>query len=319
MADVVISLPEGTPHTVHRRRRAAILASRPDVRDLYGRCPHLAVQALLLVMAQFAVAGALIGRPWWLAALLSVVVGAFIAHFLNVVIHEATHNLVLATPRRNKALSIMANLPALVPSAIAFRHFHLLHHRFLSEPGMDADVALSWEARLVGRRAWRKALWLLTLPIIYGIIHPLQVKERLPFDGWAILNIIVAVAVALSVILWCGWVPLLYLALSTYLAVGPHPTGAHILQEHIIFSGSYETASYYGPINAISGNHGYHVEHHDFSNIPGPRLDRLRAMAPEHYAGRFVHRSRLLTLWRFIVDPEIGLDRRILATKPAVA
>lgn len=311
-----------TPHAVHRQRRAAILADRPEVKSLYGRCVRTAWQAAGLVVVQFAIAAALIDRPWWWAALAALLVGAFIAHYLNVVIHECTHNLVLATPWQNKALAIAANLPAVAPSAVAFRHYHLLHHRFLSEPYMDADVALSWEARLVGRSAWRKLVWLLALPFIYAVVHPLQVRQRMPVDFWVVANFIAVIAVAVAVALVCGWVPLLYLALSTYLAVGPHPTGAHILQEHIIFSGSYETASYYGPINRISGNHGCHVEHHDFANIPGPRLARLRAMAPEHYLGRFAHRSRLLTLWQFVVDPDVTLDRRILAPErpaPAIA
>jgi sphingolipid delta-4 desaturase len=321
MADAsAIDVRGETPHGVHRRRRAAILAARPEVKALYGRCPDTAWRALAAAAAQFAIAAALIDRPWWWALLAALFVGAFIAHYLNVVIHECTHNLVLGSTGGNKAMAIVANLPAVVPTAMAFRYFHLLHHRFLSEPRLDADVALAWEAKLVGRQPWRKLLWLLALPLVYGLIHPLQVRRRMPFDGWVVANAIVVICVAVAVLAFLGWVPLLYLGVSTYLAVGPHPTGAHILQEHIIFSGSYETASYYGPVNRISCNHGCHVEHHDFANIPGPRLGRLRAMAPEHYVGRFAHRSRLATLWQFVWDPEVTLDRRIVAAeRPASA
>jgi sphingolipid 4-desaturase/C4-monooxygenase len=102
----------------------------------------------------------------------------------------------------------------------------------------------------------------------------------------------------------------LYLALSTYFAVGPHPTGAHILQEHFIFQGSNETTSYYGPMNVISINHGLHVEHHDFPNVPGSKLGQLRRIAPQYYNPHFHHRSRLATIWHFIMDPRISLNSR---------
>ncbi|HUC16574.1 MAG TPA: fatty acid desaturase, partial [Acetobacteraceae bacterium] len=160
-------------------------------------------------------------------------------------------------------------------------------------------------------------LWVLAQPFTYSLMHPLQVTRRIPFDGWLAANIAVVLAADAAVVYGCGWVSLLYLALSTYFAVGPHPTGAHILQEHIIFEGSYETASYYGPVNAISINHGYHLEHHDFPNVPGPRLSELTRLAPEHYTGRFRHRSRLLTLWKFVTDPRITIDSRMIRTGAA--
>jgi len=127
-----------------------------------------------------------------------------------------------------------------------------------------------------------------------------------------IANILVMAAADIAVVYFLGWYALIYLALSTYFAVGPHPTGAHILQEHIIFAAPYETASYYGPVNRISINHGLHLEHHDFPAVPGARLSRLRRIAPAHYENRFAHRSRLATLWQFVFDRRVGLDSRVI-------
>ena len=136
-------------------------------------------------------------------------------------------------------------------------------------------------------------------------------RQRLPLDRWLLANSVLVLATSGAAFVLLGPASLAYLVLSVYFAVGPHPTGAHILQEHIIFEGSYETASYYGPINAISINHGLHLEHHDFPNVAGARLSELRGIAPEYYSRRFCHRSRLATLWRFVVDPRIALDSRV--------
>ncbi len=149
-------------------------------------------------------------------------------------------------------------------------------------------------------------------PFTYAILHPLQVKVRMPVDRWAIANVVVVLASDAAVVYELGWAALGYLALSTYFAVGPHPTGAHILQEHIIFGQRYDTASYYGPINLISINHGLHVEHHDFPTVPGAQLGALRAIAPQHYENRFSHRSRVRTLWQFVVNRHIGLGSRMI-------
>jgi sphingolipid delta-4 desaturase len=240
-------------------------------------------------------------------------------HYLHVVIHECSHNLVMGRATFDRLCAIVANLPGTVPSAMGFRYYHLLHHSYLGQRGFDPDVAPAWEAALFGRGPIGKAAWVLLQPFTYSFLHPIQVKKPLPLDPWMIANIAVIAIADILVVYLLGWGALAYLALSTYFAVGPHPAGAHILQEHIIFDKRYETASYYGPMNAISNNHGLHLEHHDFPAVPGARLSRLRTIAPEHYEGQFAHRSRLATLWQFVFDPRIGLDSRVIRETSAPA
>jgi sphingolipid 4-desaturase/C4-monooxygenase len=302
----------------HRERRAAILRERPEVKRLFGHSPRTAWFAAGVVAGQFALAAVVAGQPWWVILIAAYGIGAFATHYLNVVMHECSHNLVLRTTPLNKAFAIFANLPALAPGAITFRHYHLLHHRFLGRRGLDADVAMPWEVRLFGRSPFGKFLWLLAQPLTYTVVHPLQVRHRIPLDRWLVANLVAVAGAGVAVAFACGPGSLLYLALSSYFSLGPHPTGAHVLQEHLIFEGDGETTSYYGPINAISINHGLHLEHHDFPNVPGARLPELLRIAPQHYGGRFHHRSRFATMWQFITDRRIALDTRaIRAEAPA--
>ncbi len=296
----------------HGERRRAILREHPEVKQLFGPCRETALLGALVVAAQLGLAAALADAPWWLVLGAACAVGAFLSYELNVIVHECSHNLVFRSPAANKAFGILVNLPAVLPSAIAFRHYHVLHHRFLGQAGLDADVPARWEVALVGRRRIGKLLWLFLQPFTYAVINPLAVRRKIPVDAWLVGNVVAVLAASVVVVYVFGPRALGYLALSVYFAVGPHPTGVHILQEHILFEGGEETSSYYGPMNAFSINHGLHVEHHDFPAVAGPRLGRLHALAARYYDDRFRHRSRLGTLWRFVTDRGIGLDSRVI-------
>jgi sphingolipid delta-4 desaturase len=114
--------------------------------------------------------------------------------------------------------------------------------------------------------------------------------------------------------------------------------------------GEGETFSYYGSLNLICWNVGYHNEHHDFPRVPGWKLPLgiflyfffcfplisfstsfslrfsfllyivmffllVKAIAPEFYDNLPSHKSWTYVLYRFVTDPSISLYSRVLRDK----
>jgi sphingolipid delta-4 desaturase len=95
-------------------------------------------------------------------------------------------------------------------------------------------------------------------------------------------------------------------------AIGLHPLGARWIQEHFALVPGQETYSYYGPLNKLSFNVGYHTEHHDMVTIPWSRLPQVRQIAPEFYDGLHAYTSWTALLARFVRDPNITLFNAIV-------
>ena len=111
-----------------------------------------------------------------------------------------------------------------------------------------------------------------------------------------------------------------YLALSLFFSIGLHPLGARWIQRHYLAGeGEQETFSYYGSLNLLTFNVGYHNEHHDFPSVAWNRLPRINAVAPEFYDELAAHMSWTRLLFRFLFDPEITLYSRMTReTLPAI-
>jgi sphingolipid delta-4 desaturase len=294
----------------HLERTKAILKNHPEVRSLFGREPMTALWVLVLVGVQLLAAWALRAQPVWLLLAASWLGGAFVVHGLWVLIHDSTHNLVFKRPRDNAVLQIIAGLPVIFPAAIPFRKYHLLHHRFQGDPDMDADLAGLTEARLIGNTALGKAFWLFTFWAWQALRVPRLKKIKL-WDGWYLANILVNVAFVAAVYGGLGWRSLVYLFMSSVFAIGLHPVGARWIQEHYLTTpGEQETFSYYGPLNHIAFNVGYHNEHHDLMTVPWSRLPKIKAIAPEMYEPLYSHRSWTRLWLRFIFDPSLSLFSR---------
>ena len=296
----------------HAGRGRQLLMAHPELRALGGPAPTSAVWVFGLVPLQFALAFALGGRSWkvWLPC--AYLFGATIDHALWVLIHECSHNLIFRSRTANRIVAIVANLPMVVPGALSFCKYHLLHHRHMGDPELDAGVPGPLESRIVGRSGVMKAIWIAGFVFIMGIVRPRRLKRVRLLDPWTVANIVIQLAAMAVLIAATGRGPFAYLLVSTVFAIGLHPLGARWVQEHFALAPNQETYSYYGPLNKVSFNVGFHNEHHDLVTVPWSRLPQIRRAAPEFYDGLQSYTSWTGLLVRFVADRSISLFNYIV-------
>lgn len=299
----------------HQQRRREIVAKYPALRALMVRNRGSALWIVGLVLVQWTAAALLAGSAgeWFLLAA-AFGFGAFVNHALYVLMHECTHGLVFASPRLNRLSGLICDFALVLPSAMGFQRYHLYHHRYLGQYEMDPDIVSHAEARLVGNSAWRKAVWIALLPLSQAL-RPLKLKATrgVPvWDRWIVLNFATQALVCAGLWLAFGPKALAYLGLSTLFALGLHPLGGRWIQEHHVTKPGQDTYSYYGPLNRLCFNMGFHNEHHDFPNVPWNNLPKVRAAAPEYYSGLKSYRSWLGVLHHFVFDPAMSGYTRLV-------
>jgi sphingolipid delta-4 desaturase len=305
---------DGRP--VHYYRGREIIKAHPEVKSLMRKNPWTAACVLLVVAAQWIVAANLNALAWYWLIPIAYFFGAFLNHALYVLIHECTHNLVFQRPAANNLLGIACDFALVIPSAMGFRKYHLMHHKYLGQYLRDPDIVRHEEAALISNSALRKAIWLFFFSVSQAL-RPMQIREAEFWDRWIVLNLVAVITVDIAILLVFGAHALAYLALSTLFALGLHPLGGRWIQEHYVSREGQETYSYYGPLNKTCFNMGYHNEHHDFATVPWNNLPRLTRIAPEFYADLASYRSWTRVLLKYIFDPGMSSYSRIV--RPSVS
>jgi len=311
----------------HIGRRREIVAKYPEVRQLMGKNPWSAAWIVGLVSMQWLGSSFLSDAGWLWIVIAAFAFGAFVNHGLYVLMHECTHSLVFKSAGLNRLFGLICDFALVLPSAMGFQRYHLYHHRYLGQYEMDPDIVSHDEARLIGNSSWRKALWVFLLAVSQAL-RPMKLKATrdVPvWDRWIVLNFATQIAVCALIVMLFGPKALGYLALSTLFALGLHPLGGRWIQEHHVTKAGQDTYSYYGPLNKLCFNMGFHNEHHDFPNVPWNNLPKVNEAAPEYYTILKSYDSWIGVLRMFIFDPALSGYSRIVhpptpmvvATSPA--
>jgi sphingolipid delta-4 desaturase len=175
---------------------------------------------------------------------------------------------------------------------------------------LDADMPYRWEAALINNSGLGKAIWLLFYPI-FQMLRPIRLKEISLWDKWTVLNMLVQFTFMGFFIYFLGAKSTVYLTASFFFSVGLHPLGARWVQEHFLTHGEQETKSYYGVLNSVNLNVGYHNEHHDFPSVPWNNLPKVRKIAGNYYDTLGYHTSYTVLLFRFLTDSKLSVFSRM--------
>jgi len=300
----------------HADRRREILKKYPEVKKLFGKNPYLPYSTFIMVAIQVAVVLNIskifalnihFGFQLALFVLAAYFIGATISHALFLAIHEITHDLAFKKTWQNNLLSFFANIPIVLPYAMSFKEYHSMHHWEQGVDGVDADIPLESEAKLF-KGVFGKIIWFIHQIFFYAV-RPMFVKP-LKLNKWFIFNFIFQVTAMAIILPLAGWWGLGFFVLSLVFAGGLHPTSGHFISEHYVFHEGQETYSYYGPLNLITFNVGYHNEHHDFPTIPGNKLPELKKMAPDFYDNLHSYNSWTGVILKFLFDKNITLFSR---------
>ncbi|MDX2188325.1 MAG: fatty acid desaturase [Bacteroidota bacterium] len=296
----------------HRSRTKSIINNHPDVRELIGRNPNTIWVICLCVGIQIGMSILIKDFPWWAGFVAAYVIGAFADHTLFICIHECAHNLLFKGKTANTLSGILANSVMVFPSSVSFQKYHLKHHAFQGVEELDADMPFRWEAKLIGSSTLGKALWLLFYPL-FQLLRPIRLKNEIEiFDAWTLVNWVSNFTVTFLLIYFLGWTSGIYLVSSLFFSIGLHPLGARWVQEHFLTHGNeQETKSYYGPLNLLNLNVGYHNEHHDFPSVPWDKLPQIKSKAPEYYETLGYHTSYTALLFKFLFDKNMSVFSRV--------
>ncbi|XP_028652202.1 sphingolipid delta(4)-desaturase/C4-monooxygenase DES2-like [Erpetoichthys calabaricus] len=294
----------------HSSRRKEILAKHPEIKSLMGPDPNLKWIVTAMVLTQIVACYLVKDLPWKWLIFWSYAFGGCINHSLTLAIHDISHNVAFGNKdaKWNRFFGIFANLPIGAPYSVGFKKYHIDHHRYLGGDGLDVDIPTDLEVRLFCT-PFRKVIWLFLQPLLY-VLRPLCVNPK-PISQMEIVNTAIQLAFDLLIFWLCGLKSVVYLVAGSILCMGLHPISGHFIAEHYMYLKGYETYSYYGPLNWITFNVGYHMEHHDFPSIPGSRLPEVRKIAPEFYDNLPQHSSWIRVLWDFVFCDSIGPFSRI--------
>ena len=298
---------DNEPHS--QRRKELITKYGPSLNKLFGHEPLTKYIVFGLVSTQLYLSYLLSDDMFSLKfCLITYFVGATITQSLFLAIHEISHNLAFKNATHNKLLGMFTNIPILFPMFITFKGYHQEHHKYQGDVELDTDIPTYYEAKLLSSKAG-KIFFLLNQTWFYAI-RPIFMKQQ-ELTRWHALNLFIQLIADYMILYYLGFGAIIYLLACIHLAGSIHPCASHFIAEHYVFIKDIETHSYYGWLNNLCFNVGYHNEHHDFPNVPWSRLPKLHSLAKTEYNILPYHDSWTKVLWTFINNSNVTLFNRI--------
>ncbi|KAG9306756.1 hypothetical protein G9A89_005656 [Geosiphon pyriformis] len=253
----------------HLKRGITIFKQHPEIEKLYGYEPKTLPITIFATIFQLSAAytfGKVFNNCDWILLIYAYIIGGSTSQLFGVIIHEAAHGLAASTQFQNRIVGLLANISIPFPIAMLFRRYHLDHHRFTGVVGIDLDLPLEWEKKFIRGNAFLKFLWVTFYP---AICSWRTVKHLRSPQYWEYINAVFTATSNIIIFFLCGSRGFFFLLISSWFGYGLHPAAAHYIQEHFTFDDGQETYSYYGNLNKLLMNIGYHNEHHDFTQYIG--------------------------------------------------
>lgn len=316
----------------HVARRKAIIAKYPEVRKLTGHEPKLKWYVLAVVALQIGVAIYLRNTYpiSWKFFILAYVIGATANQALFLAIHELSHNLMFKKPLHNKLFAIVANVPIGIPYSASFQPYHQLHHKFMGDEYLDTDLPTPLESIVLSNVLGK--VFFATFQNFFYALRPMFITQ-INITSIHLMNIVFQVVADILLVKFASVNSLLYFIMSSFLAGSLHPCAGHFIAEHYVLNDNNvpragheklgnlskdlvppETYSYYGSLNLVTWNVGYHNEHHDFPYVAWTKLPELRKIAAEFYEPLPQINSWCGVLWSFCFNDVNTLWNRVKRT-----
>jgi len=297
------------PHA--SRRKQLISEFGDEIRDCMGHEWRTKYIVVGLVALQLYIAYLMREQALWggtpLFYAVAWFIGAPITQALFLAIHEISHNLAFKKYTHNKLFGIFANIPMVLPFFVAFKFYHQEHHKYQGVDGVDTDLPTKLEAKLLSNRIGK--LFFMFNQTWFYAFRPLFIRPQ-PLTGWHVLNAVTQISFVAATVYFIGWGPILYLLMCAHFTGGWHPLASHFIAEHYVFSEGVETSSYYGWMNRLTWNVGYHNEHHDFPTVAWSKLPKL-AQIGKYKETLPYHESWVRVLWEFMMDDRVTFFNRV--------
>jgi len=302
----------------HNEMRREALAAHPELRGLAGPDWRTVFALPVILAAHWGMAWSVSGAPVWVIILAAFFWGQIAIHSAGALLHETAHKLIFRGARAKLGFDIgLEVILASYGKQLTYQHEHITsHHPFIGdyERDYEHEDVCAFQSRMQLRhdKPWVQrlltgfTLLLHTLPlgsiIGDGVLKWLnarasgrpqtdperQVEASKPPQWQVRLFIAVSLASNLTLLALFGPWALLYhiWALSLFLGKFGIWNLGQSLAEHEGTNEEAPTRSFYGWLNLLLFNTGYHNEHHTFSNVPWTRLPLLAKTAPEVFTER---------------------------------